>query len=287
MPPKPRYGIAEWFGEPFDRMGSTRRRELAHAALRKADAPACPFDASGKACLKKGGVCSIRAGSGPVVITCPQRFDQGGILPRWLARIVGFQDVYLAREVPIMRAPDTGREAGRIDFVVSRDGDASRWFGLEVQAVYFQGDAMGPEFEALLTNDVPGVPEPVGKRRPDWRSSSAKRLMPQLQVKAPTLIRWGSKLAVAVDEPFFDHMGGPSAEPAQDLNDGDIVWLVPRMSGNYRLEPGHWEVLSLELSCKKLLSAETMRRPDFEAALRSKLQPLGDLSSKQIGGIVT
>ena len=68
----------------------------------------------------------------------------------------------------------------------------------------------------------------------------------------------------------------PSAEPSQDLNDGDIIWLVPKMSGNYRLEPDYWEVLSLEVSSDKLLSAETVRRPDFEAALRLKLQPLGD-----------
>ncbi|MDE0208794.1 MAG: NotI family restriction endonuclease [Boseongicola sp.] len=270
-----RYGIAEWFGEPFDRMGPTRRRELARAALDKAGVLACPFQSGGKRCTKKGGVCSIRAGDGPVVITCPQRFDQGNILPRWLAQIVGFEDVYLAREVPFMRSTNTAREAGRIDLVVSQDGDATRWFGLEVQAVYFQGDAMGPEFEALLTDDTPGVPAPMGKRRPDWRSSSAKRLMPQLQVKAPTLMRWNSKLAVAVDMPFFEAVGGPSASPSQDLNDGDIVWLVPRMSGNYRLEPDHWEVLKLDASSEKLLSAKTVRRPDFENALRSKLQRIG------------
>ena len=277
MPPSQRYGIAEWFGEPFDRMHPGRRRELARSALQTEPAPACPFRDGGKHCTKKGGVCSIRAGSGPVVIICPQRFDQGNILPRWLARIVGFETVFLAREVPFMRSTDTGREAGRVDLVISQDSDASRWFGLEVQAVYFSGDAMRPEFEALLTNNESILPAPVGKRRPDWRSSSAKRLMPQLQVKAPTLMRWGTKLAVAVDMPFFGSIGGPSAEPSQDLNDGDIVWLVPKMSGNYRLEPGHWEVLSLEVSSDKLLSAKTVKRPDFEAALRSKLKPLGDM----------
>ncbi len=269
-----RYGIAEWFGEPFDRMGPARRRELARAALNKAGALPCPFQSGDKRCTKKGGVCSIRAGGGPIVITCPQRFDQGDILPWWLARIVGFEDVYLAREVPFMRSTNTAREAGRIDLVVAQDGEATRWFGLEVQAVYFQGDAMGPEFEALLTDDTPGVPSPMGKRRPDWRSSSAKRLMPQLQVKAPTLMRWNSKLAVAVDMPFFEAVGGPSAAPSQDLNDGDIVWLVPRMSGNYRLEPDHWEVLTLQASSEKLLSAKTVGRPDFENALRAKLIPI-------------
>ena len=90
-------------------------------------------------------------------------------------------------------------------------------------------------------------------------------------------MRWGPKLAVAVDRPFFESIGGPSPKPSQDLNDGDIVWLVPRMSGDYRLEPDHWEVLTLESSSKKLLPAETAGRTDFETALRSKLQPLGDV----------
>ncbi len=41
-----------------------------------------------------------------------------------------------------MRSPSTGRAAGRFDLVVARDGAASAWFGLEVQAVYFSGDGM-------------------------------------------------------------------------------------------------------------------------------------------------
>ena len=89
----------------------------------------------------------------------------------------------MAREVPFMRSPATGKAAGRIDLVVARDGAASSWFGLEIQAVYFSGKAMRPDFELLATNDDATPPEPTEIRRPDWRSSSAKRLMPQLQVK--------------------------------------------------------------------------------------------------------
>ena len=119
------------------------------------------------------------------------------------------------------------------------------------------------------------APEPTAVLRPDWRSSSAKRLMPQLQVKGPTLRRWGTKLAVAVDRPFFEAVGGPSDEPSRDLNDGDIVWLVPRITDDYRLVENHWEVLSLEESSDKLLSAETVKRHEFEDALRTKLQRIG------------
>ncbi len=98
--------------------------------------------------------------------------------------------------------------------------------------------------------------------------------MPQLQIKAPTLRRWGTKLAVAVDLPFFNAIGGPSDNPSRDLDDGDIVWLIPRIDGDFRLVAHHWEVLSLEASSDKLLSAETVRRREFEEALRAKLEPL-------------
>ena len=170
-----------------------------------------------------------------------------------------------------MRSPSTGRPAGRSDLVVSGDGNAAAWFGLEVQAVYFSGKGMQADFELLAVNSDTSPPLPTELRRPDWRSSSAKRLMPQLQVKCPTMRRWGTKLAVAVDWPFFQAIGGPSANPSHDMNDGDIVWLVPQIDENYRLSAHHWEVLSLEDSSDKLLSAETVRRSEFEDSLRARL----------------
>lgn len=270
-----RYGIAEWFGEPLRTMPAVRRRTLARKALGHDAPPPCPFQRHRPPCGKAGGVCSIRTADGLPVVTCPRRFEEGGLIPAWLARIVGFPEVHMAREVPFMRSPATGKAAGRIDLVVARDGAASSWFGLEIQAVYFSGKAMRPDFELLATNDDATPPEPTGIRRPDWRSSSAKRLMPQLQVKGPTLIRWGSKLAVAVDMPFFEAIGGPSAAPSHDLNDGDILWLVPRVTAGFRLEECHWEVLSLDESSRKLLAATTVKRDEFETALRAKLERIG------------
>lgn len=253
-------------------MPALRRQALAKAALGQKDPPPCPFQPGTPPCRKPGGVCSIRSGDESPVITCPRRFDHGDLLPRWLAKIVGFAEVYLASEVPFMRSPSTGRSAGRIDLVVAKDGEASSWFGLEVQAVYFSGSGMQADFEQLLRSTDVLPPKPTALRRPDWRSSSAKRLMPQLQVKAPTLRRWATKLAVAVDRPFFDAIGGPSKSPSRDLNDGDIVWLVPRVTEDFQLVDHHWEVLSLEASSEKLLAAETMKREEFENSLRAKLR---------------
>lgn len=270
-----RYTIAEWFGRPFARLAVADRQAMARAALMEEEPLRCPFQNGQPVCGKRGGVCSIRAGDAPPVITCPARFGESDLLPKWLARIAGFTEVFLATEVPFMRSPSTGRAAGRVDLVIAKDTEASAWFGLEVQAVYFSGKGMSADFERLRDSTATTPPEPTARRRPDWRSSSAKRLMPQLQIKGPTLRRWGTKLAVAVDAPFFDAIGGPSAEPSQDLNDGDIIWLVPRITDDYQLAAHHWEVLSLEASCDKLLSAETVRRQEFERVLREKLRPIG------------
>ena len=220
---------------------------------------------------------------GDPVIMCPSRFEQGQLLVRWLADIVGFaaDEVLLAHEVPFMLNPNTGRPAGMIDLVVAREPDGGlEWHGMEIQAVYFSGAGMRSEIEAQAgtRNDERPAPFPNAPRRPDWRSSSAKRLLPQLDVKVPLLVRWGRKTAVVVDRPFFDSIGGPSDEPDHDLNAGDLIWMVPELEvddqGAYRLERGHWEVLTLEESRRKLLSAQPITRAEFETTLRGKLRPL-------------
>lgn len=294
-----RYGMTEWFGHSFRGLSHVDVGRLAVAAeappldatsQRPGKLP-CPFQ-KGTPCAKPGGVCSIRPyGEGPAgglgkpagepVITCPKRFEEDQLLVRWLAEIVGFDlsTAMVAREVPFMRSSSTGKPAGKIDLVVGQAvGNALTWYGLEIQAVYFSGEGMKREF-ARLRNQPERPRFPAANRRPDWRSSSAKRLMPQLQVKVPTLRRWGAKLAVAVDAPFFDALGGPSARPSRDLSDGDIIWLVPRLvpdeKGRHRLTRGHWEVLTLEDSSDKLLAADTISRNDFETTLRGKLRPIG------------
>ena len=218
--------------------------------------------------------------AGPLAL-CPSRFEQDNLLLKWLGDIVGFPDdeISIAREIPFMENLQDSRPAGKIDLIVARDTNGRlEWYGLEVQAVYFSGKSMTTEFETLLESDSLLPPYPGEVRRPDWRSSSAKRLMPQLQVKVPTLRRWGSKMAVAVDKPFFDSIGGPSENYSQDLGDGDIIWLVPSISqnqdGNLVLTRSHWEVLTLESASEKLLAARTIQRNEFERALRGRLTVL-------------
>jgi len=291
---KTRYGIAEWYGQDFTSLSAAQRVTLAEHALDEADAepPACPFQPNHPPCSKKGGVCSIQRYAegenhrlgvfvGEPVITCPRRFEEESLVNKWLAEIAGFPlgKTHVAGEVPFMQSTETNKPAGKIDMIVAyMHGEDLRWHGLEIQAVYFSGKGMTSEFEALRDDTREPPPYPSEVRRPDWRSSSAKRLMPQLEIKAPTLRRWGAKLAVAVDRPFFNAVGGTSHQPSHDLNEGDIIWLVTRLeravSGTWQLAHDQWEVLTLEDSKQRLQAAETVSRESFETALRSRLRPL-------------
>ena len=200
---------------------------------------------------------------------------------RWLADILGLDKskTRIAREVPFMANTLTGRPAGKIDLIVAetRHGRLN-WHGLEIQAVYFSGLGMRKEFLTLANDLDERAPFPRDVRRPDWRSSSAKRLLPQLQLKGPTLRRWGAKLAVCVDAQFFESLGGPSQEATQDLDSGDIIWMVPDLveepRGSWQLRRGHWEVLTLEDTEVKLQSAKTVSRAEFEQSLASRLHEL-------------
>lgn len=104
-------------------------------------------------------------------------------------------------------------------------------------------------------------------------SENSSRLPPQLEVKIPTLRQWGKKLAVAVDAPFFEAIGGITSQPSRDLNEGDIIWHVVRVSDDYQLQRNHWEILRLEASARILLAADTITR-GFENVLRNKLHRL-------------
>lgn len=291
-----RYGISEWYGNPFLGLDPRQRRSLAGTALdREATPPPCPFKANLANCHKRGGVCSIQryeAGEGgrigaPVgdpVITCPARFEERKMVALWLGEILGYaeDEMRVAIEVPFLSGSTTGKAAGKIDMVIA-SGETGNfdWCALEIQAVYFSGTGMHSEFLALRTDTAAEPPFPDAVRRPDWRSSSAKRLMPQLQIKGAMLRTWGNKLAVAVDRPFFDAIGGASASPTQEIPDNNVIWLVPEIrqtaDGAHRLERGHWESLSLEDSGRKLLAAEPMRKVDFVEVLRTRLRPLDTL----------
>ncbi len=168
-----RYGIGEWYGSPLSVLTSTQRREHAAVALGNTPQLPCPFQANHPPCRKSGGVCSLQSYTeeangrigepeGTPVTVCPARFEQDNLIVRWLAEIVGFppDETMVAREIPFMQSMLTDKPAGKIDLVIGRhlqDGEL-RWYGLEIQAVYFSGSGMSSQFEVLRHDDSPSPP---------------------------------------------------------------------------------------------------------------------------------
>ncbi|MFP5442236.1 MAG: NotI family restriction endonuclease, partial [Betaproteobacteria bacterium] len=130
------------------------------------------------------------------------------------------------------------------------------------------------EFEAFNDPGVDWVIFPAGRRRPDYRSSGPKRLMPQLQIKVPTLRRWGKKMAVVVDRAFFDSIG--EMDNVADISNADIAWFVVRfeeVEGQKRTRIVRDEVryTTLERSVEGLTGGKPVPLPVFETRITDKI----------------
>lgn len=146
------------------------------------------------------------------------------------------------------------------------------WVAVEVQAVYFSGKKMSIEFDHLI--EMQGKMSMAReKRRPDYRSSGVKRLMPQLQTKVPTLRRWGKKMAVIVDAPFFYSMGGMNRE--RDVSNADIIWFLADFRENpdgtgFTLAIIEEFYTTLESATMGLTGGLPISQGEFEARIRAK-----------------
>lgn len=296
-----RFGIGEWYGRPFVTLSPEERRSFASIQL-KEEKPAqpCPFlSKSGKPinCWKPGGICSLRSyqcskTTGLVKLsaarsgyrtTCPSRFEEGGRVYSWVGEtLLGSAGAVSTGEIPFLqrvprigdKSPQAAREVGRIDNVlVIPDTTPLNWCPVEKQSVYFSGRKMAHEFKYILGFKEKGLPFPQLNRRPDYRSSGPKRLLPQLQVKVPTLRTWGKKMAVIVDEDFFNELG--HINRANDLSNAEVVWFVVRYAelpdGSVHLEPSQAFMTTLDESIRGLVAATPLPRSQFEEKIKAKL----------------
>lgn len=289
------YSLCEWFGEDVVHLDAAARRSLAKQVLSTQPQKAnCPFHPRG-VCNKKGGVCTLRLyrqeDNGPVqaagspVCVCPNRFYQGGLVRRWVGEVmlqtsepvvlteIGF--LQRLRPAPEAAGLDSqGRAIGRIDCVLLHPSrNPLDWCALEMQAVYFSGAAMSAEFALLAQTQTDDFPFPAKERHPDWRSSGPKRLLPQLQTKTPAIRTWGKKVAVVVDEPFFQSLAGLERE--KHLSNAEIVWFVVGFDWDrtsWRLAKREVVCTKLEASVKALTGGVPLSKEEFEAQLLNKLR---------------
>ena len=180
---------------------------------------------------------------------------------------------FLMGEIQADEAPDQDA-VGKIDEVlVNAKGGALRWCALEIQAVYFSGGKMEHDFEVMRQWMGPGVPFPKVQRHPDFRSSGPKRLMPQLQIKVPTISRWGKKMAVVIDRAFWDSLG--EMREVKDLSNSEIVWFVvsfaPAKDGRFSLMRNATHFTTLDNAVEGLTGGTPMSLERFESQIRDRL----------------
>ena len=285
-----RFGAAELFGRAISALQPAELQRLSNTPNRD---ELCPFKPERVTCHKKGGVCSLglyqRDVGGEVCVvgspitTCPSRFLEGGRVFSWVGEtLLGTTQPKVVAEISfLMSASGEQRgdqdEVGRIDNVlVHLEGAQLSWCALEMQAVYFSGAKFEHDFAIMRQWSGPGVPMPPKQRRPDFRSSGPKRLMPQLQTKVHTLRRWGKKMAVVVDRAFWQALGEMRRIP--DLSNADIIWFIVDfdgpVEGRYVLKRHDAVFTTLENAVEGLTGGTPVSLEQFENAIRQKLARL-------------
>ena len=193
----------------------------------------CPFNNKVPSCTKDKardplGVCSVLHGKNPV-ITCPVRFRENWLIADDAADFFFGTDATWTSLTEVRLVDYYGKTAGNIDVVLVAYDDAGKVYdfgSLEIQAVYISGNVRAP-FDFYMNDcrknatmnwsDRPNYP------RPDFLSSSRKRLAPQLMFKGGILHAWKKKMAVALDSHFFDTL--PDLDET-DQSEADVAWLV-------------------------------------------------------------
>ena len=232
----------------------------------------CPFNNKVPNCTKDKaknplGVCSIYHENEPV-ITCPIRFRQDWIIADHAADFFFAEGTRWTSLTEVRLNDAHGKSAGNIDVVLvayDESGKVVDFGALEIQAVYISGNIREP-FEYYMGDPQSRASMDWSKKpnypRPDYLSSSRKRLVPQLVYKGGILHRWRKKIAVALNKSFFATLPTLKQVPKDEA---DIAWLIYDLK--LQAEEGHG-------SGRYLLTKVNEVFTEFEPALLSITTPL-------------
>lgn len=245
----------------------------------------CPFHDN--PCTKEGaknplGICSNNYGqAAPPAITCPVRLKEDSLVFNLAAEYFfgAGQSYEPLPEIPLHH--EGGLKAGNIDFVPARfdaDGTLLDWGALELQTVYMSYSNQRTLFNGYMKDR--GFLDSFTLRdggRPDWRSSSKKRLVPQLIEKAPLVIRgFGKRFAVAVQPGLLGSLPRlPQVAPEDsELAIIQVDLVQDHASGRFRLT--HMDTLHLRLdeTLRTLAHQADGDLPKFEQAMKRKRSQL-------------
>lgn len=220
-------------GQPFAEVFGHLVTDQTDMAKRYRSRCLCPFNNKVPNCTKDKaknplGVCSIYHENAPV-ITCPIRFRQDWIIADHAASFFFDEGTKWTSLTEVRLNDANGNSAGNIDVVLVAYDDSGKVidFGaLEIQAVYISGNIREP-FEYYMGSpqaraSMDWSTEP-NYPRPDYLSSSRKRLVPQLVYKGEILHSWKKRIAVALNKSFFATLPTLRQVPKSDA---DIAWLI-------------------------------------------------------------
>ena len=268
--------LAEVFGFPTKVDSADAKR---HRKLRL-----CPHNNRVPSCTKDKvedplGVCSIFETPNKIAITCPVRFREDWTIAETAAKFFFPPNAKWTALTEVRLNEKNGKSAGNIDLVlvsIDKSGKINDFGAVEIQGVYISGNVRQP-FQAFMdTKDTKKFSWANHKLypRPDYLSSSRKRLAPQLLYKGAILKKWNKKMAVVLDDSFFATLPDlPVAKPAE----ADIAWLVHTLRLNektsrYNLKLKNTIHTSFRAALEKISTPDPGNVEDFIETLQEKLE---------------
>lgn len=216
-------------------------KDLGERAHRYRSRKLCPFNNKVPSCTKDKakdplGVCSVNFNDHPV-ITCPIRFREDWLITDDAADFFFPEGANWTSLTEVRLVDYYGKSAGNIDVVLvayDEKGKVYDFGSLEIQAVYISGNVRDP-FAYYMSDcskhaDMDWTSQP-NFPRPDFLSSSRKRLAPQMLYKGGILNEWSKKMAVAMDSSFFNTL--PELQEV-DKSEAEVAWLVYDLEENSR-----------------------------------------------------
>lgn len=206
----------------------------------------CPFNNKIPNCTKDKaknplGVCSVNFGKSPVV-TCPVRFKESWLMTDDAADFFFPRGAKWTTLTEIRLNDSNGKTAGNIDVVLvayDERGKVYDFGAIEIQAVYISGNVRDP-FEEFMKNPEKNAnldwSEGVNYPRPDYLSSSRKRLAPQLLFKGGILNEWNKKTAVVLNRSFFKTLPEIKRVAKERANLAWLLYDLVLIGGVYKLK---------------------------------------------------
>lgn len=247
----------------------------------------CPFNNKVPNCTKDKakdplGVCSIYHESRPV-LTCPIRFREEWLITDDAASFFFQKNANWSSLTEVRLSDSQGKSAGNIDVVLVAYDDKGKVYdfgALEVQAVYISGNVREP-FVCFMKDPKGRASMDWSKEpnypRPDYLSSSRKRLAPQLLFKGGILHSWQKKIAVALNKSFFATL--PKLKKVSKSK-ADIAWLIYDLelikekdheAGRYSLKKVDEVFTEFEPALLSITTASPGKVDDFIKLLQEKL----------------